>query len=147
MKYTSAIGGGIIGAVALTLIHETGRRINPKAPRMDLLGMDAITKSLRSFGVNVPKQKKLFELTMAGDILSNSLYYSLAGVGGEKQLILRGTLLGLAAGIGAVYLPEPLGLNEAPTGRTTQTKLMTVALYTTGGFIAAAAAKYFEDKD
>ncbi|MEJ7677528.1 MAG: hypothetical protein WKG06_06575 [Segetibacter sp.] len=108
MKLSSAIGGGIAGAVALTLIHETIRRLNQDAPRMDLLGMEAIAKTLDSADAKVPEEDRLFKITMAGDIFSNSIYYSLAGIGNEHQAILRGTLLGLAAGIGAVYLPKPL---------------------------------------
>ena len=146
MKFTSVIAGGITGAVALTAIHETVRRINPKAPRMDLLGMEALAKSLLNLKAHVPDENKLFNLTMAGDLLSNSLYYSLAGIGDKRLVILRGALLGLAAGVGAVYLPKPLGLNEAPAARTTQTKLMTVALYLTGGLIAAATAELLEEK-
>lgn len=148
MKYTSSIGGGISGAVALTVIHETLRRINPKAPRMDLLGMQALAKSLIGFKANVPDKDKLFNITMAGDLVSNSVYYSLAGGnGGKRFIMLRGALLGLAAGVGTVYLPKPLGLSDAPAARTLQTKLLTVALYLSGGLIAAATSKFLEDKD
>ena len=146
MKLSSAIGGGIAGAVALTLIHETLRRISSDAPRMDLLGMEAIAKSLEGIDASVPKEDKLFKITMAGDLLSNSIYYSLAGFGSEKKAIVRGALSGLAAGIGAVYLPKPLGLNEAPANRTLQTKLMTVALYFTGGVVAGITGRLLENK-
>lgn len=146
MKLSSAIGGGITGAVALTLIHQTVKKLSPDAPRMDLLGMEAIAKSLKSVHADVPGKNKLFTITMAGDIFSNSLYYSLAGIGNERQAILRGALLGLAAGIGGVYLPKPLGLNEKPSNRTPQTKLMTVALYSIGGVVAGMAGKLIENK-
>lgn len=146
MKLTSAIGGGIAGAVTLTVLHETVRRLYADAPRMDLLGMEGVAKTLESAHAKVPGENKLFILTMAGDILSNSMYYSLAGVGNKQQSILRGALLGLAAGIGAVYLPAPLGLDTAPSSRTLQTKLMTVALYSTGGLVAGLAGKLLENK-
>ncbi len=144
MKITSAIGGGIAGSVALTLLHETVRRINANAPRMDLLGMQAIAKSLERIDTEIPDEGKLFKITMAGDILSNSFYYSIAGIAGENGAMLRGALLGLAAGIGAVYLPKPLGLNPAPSSRTFQTTFMTVALYLAGGMVAAATGKLLE---
>lgn len=144
MKITSTIGGGIAGSVALTLLHETVRRINANAPRMDLLGMQAIAKSLERIDTEIPDEGKLFKITMAGDILSNSFYYSIAGIGGENGAMLRGALLGLAAGIGAVYLPKPLGLNSAPSSRTFQTTFMTVALYLAGGMVAGAAGKLLE---
>ena len=146
MKLSSAIAGGVTGAIALTLIHETLRRINPKAPRMDLLGMQALAKSLIRLKTSVPDRDKLFNITMAGDLVSNSAYYSLAGIGGKRNIIIRGFFLGLAAGFGAVYLPKPLGLNDAPAARTLQTKLLTVALYSSGGLIAAATSKLLEDK-
>lgn len=147
MKILSAVSGGIAGAFALTLLHETVRRINANAPRMDLLGMQALAKSLKSVNTPVPNEDKLFKITMAGDILSNSFYYSVAGIGGKEGALLRGTLLGLAAGIGAVYLPKPLGLNPAPASRTLQTKIMTVALYLAGGLAAGAAGKLIESKE
>jgi len=146
MRLSSAIGGGIAGAVVVTLLHETVRRLYTEAPRMDLLGMEAMAKTLDSSDIAVPDKKALFNITMAADLVSNSLYYSIAGIGKEKQAVVRGTLLGVAAGLGAVYLPKPLGLNEAPATRTLQTKIMTAALYTIGGGIAGAAVRLIENK-
>jgi hypothetical protein len=147
MKLASAIGGGFAGALTLTLLHETIRRFNANAPRMDQLGMEAIGKSLEAVNVPAPEEDNLFKITMAGDIISNSLYYSAASIGDEKRVILRGTLLGLAAGFGAVYLPKPLGLSEAPSNRTSETKLMTVGLYLVGGLVASIASKLIESID
>lgn len=144
MKLLSAIAGGVAGATVLTLLHETVRRVNKDAPRMDLLGMEAVSKSLQSVNIAVPEEDDLFKITMAGDMISNSLYYSLAAIGDEKKVILRGALLGLAAGFGAVYLPKPLGLNESTATRTSQTKLMTVGLYLAGGLAAAATSLLIE---
>jgi len=144
MRLLSAIGGGVAGATVLTLLHEITKRVNADAPRMDLMGMEAISKSLQKVDVDVPDEKALFEITMAGDIVSNSLYYSLAAVGNEKNATLRGFLLGLAAGVGAIYLPKPLGLNPAPSNRTSGTKLMTVGLYLTGGVVAGITSRLLE---
>src|SRR5205085_9118958 len=118
MKLISAIGGGVAGAAILTLLHQTIKSLTPDAPRMDLLGMEAISKTLEKTGVDVPGEEALYNITLAGDMISNSLYYTLAGVGNEKQAIRRGVLLGLAAGLGAVYLPKPLGLNPNPSNQT-----------------------------
>lgn len=138
MKLSTSIASGVAGATAVTLIHETVKRIDPKAPRMDLLGMNALSKVLKSVGKNPPKGDKLYAWTLVGDVVSNSLYYSLAGVGKKKGALLRGGLLGLAAGLGAVLLPRPLGLNESHSTRSTQTSIMTVALYVVGGLATAA---------
>jgi hypothetical protein len=143
-KLLTAGAAGLAGAGAVTLIHETMRRLDPDAPRMDVLGMRAISKILRSAGTEPPAEDKLFGLTLAGDILSNSLYYSLTGSG--KNAWLRGTLLGLAAGVGGVVLPGPLGLGTAPSNRTTKTKVMTVTWYLLGGLAAAAVAKATKPK-
>ena len=144
MKLISAIGGGFAGASVLTLVHETLRRVDKNAPRMDRLGMEAISNSLTAIHVELPKEENLFKITMGGDIISNTLYYSCAAIGNEKKVLLRGALLGLAAGFGAVYLPKPLGLNEAPSTRTTETKLLTVGLYFLGGIVAGMTSKLIQ---
>ena len=82
MNPLTALGGGLAGACAVTLIHETVRRIVPEAPRLDLLGMTAIEKGLRAAGKKAPGENQLFTWALAGDIVSNSLYFSLAGVWG-----------------------------------------------------------------
>ena len=40
-----------------------------------------------------------------------------------------------------------MGLNEAPSNRTTQTKVMTVAWYVIGGIVYAAVYKMLENKN
>lgn len=139
MSLLKALGSGLAGALALTAIHETVRRVSPDAPRMDVLGMRAIAKSLRAAGAKPPDEGTLFNVTLAGDVASNSLYYALVGLGDPKNAVARGTLLGLAAGLGAVLLPGPLGLGTDASARTPATQLMTVAWYTAGGLVAGAA--------
>lgn len=141
---STAALAGLAGACAVTLVHETMRRLDPDAPRMDVLGMRAIAKMMNAAHVEPPAEDKLFDITMAGDIVSNGLYYSLVGSG--KDAWLRGSLLGLAAGVGGVVLPGPLGLGTAPSNRTTKTKVMTVAWYFLGGLAAAAVAKTLSGK-
>ena len=146
MKTIASLGGGLAGAAAVTLIHESVKRIVPTAPRMDLLGMNAISKGLNAAGIKTPSNTQLFAITLAGDLIANSLYYSLAGIGKEKNIWWRSAALGLAAGIGAVALPGPLGLEERHSNRTTETKLMTVGLYVVGALVTTAAIKLFSKK-
>jgi hypothetical protein len=146
MKPSSVLGGGLAGACAVTLLHETVKRIVPQAPRMDLLGMNAISKGLRKSGAKVPTSTQLYTWALAGDIVSNALYYSLAGIGKEKNLWVKSSVLGLAAGLGAVALPKQLGLNEAYSNRTFATKAMTVGLYVAGALVATAIFKLLEKK-
>ncbi|WP_241739275.1 hypothetical protein [Pontibacter beigongshangensis] len=130
-----ALAGGLAGACFVTVVHETVRRIVPDAPRMDVLGMRAISKTMKKAGAEPPANDELHTWALVGDIVSNSLYYSLAGTGPSAWW--RGAILGASAGIGAVVLPGPLGLGEAPSNRTNQTKVMAFGLYMLGGLVAA----------
>ena len=140
-----ALGSGLVGACALTLIHETARRFVDDAPRMDVLGMRALAKTMRAVDVEPPVP--LHEAALVGDIVSNSLYYSLVGAGPARDAIRNGALLGLAAGLGAVVLPERLGLGRQPTEDSPQTQLMTFAWYTLGGLAAGAAYAAIGDNE
>jgi hypothetical protein len=146
MKLSAALGGGLAGAVALTVLHEIVRQQDPKAPRMDLLGMNALAKGLRKMDRPVPERNTLFGITMAGDIISNALYYALIGIGKRKSVWTRGAALGAAAGLGGVLLPRPMGLDPAPSNRTNRTRVMTVGWYLFGGLVAAAAMAALEGK-
>jgi hypothetical protein len=139
LNLTQAFVSGLAGATVLTLVHQLARRVTPDAPRMDILGMRGLRKLLAAADAPQPDHDTLYNATMAGDLLSNGLYYSLVGTG--ENVWWRGAGLGLAAGIGGVYLPGPLGLGDGPSNRTPQTKLMTVAWYTLGGLVAAGVSQ------
>jgi len=83
---------------------------------------------------------------LAGDIISNSLFYSFAGIGQKENALTRGAALGLAAGLGAVLLPKPMGLNDRPSNKSLETKIMTVGLYVVGGLVAAGVMKLLARK-
>jgi len=61
------------------------------------------------------------------------------GVGSPEHAILRGAVLGVAAGLGAVVLSPYLGLGRRPRGLTPRTKAKTFAWYLAGGLAAGAA--------
>jgi hypothetical protein len=142
MKATQVIGSGLAGAIALNILHETARRFFPQAPRMDILGMRAITKTMQKANAEPPHGNKLYWLAMAGDVISNAAYYSLTASDKSKNVWLKGAMLGLGAGLGAVTLPGPLGLGTQPSARTNTTKIMTVAWYLVGGLATAAAFQF-----
>lgn len=146
MKATTILAGGLAGAATVTLLHESIRRVVPEAPRMDRLGMQAISKGLKKAGRKVPKAGALFTVAMAGDLITNALYYSAAGIGSEKNIWVRSSLLGLAAGVGAVLLPEPLGLSKKHSNKTVATQVMTVGLYVTGALVTTAVIKLLTKK-
>jgi len=140
MKLLPSLAAGFAGAVALTALHEVARRLRPHdAPRMDVLGERGLRKLLNLADLPQPSEGKAYTATMLGDILGNGLYYSVVGSG--KHSLQRGLALGVAAGIGGVVLPGPMGLGEAPSNRTPQTQAMTVAWYTLGGLVAGTVAQ------
>jgi hypothetical protein len=134
--------GGLAGACALTLLNESVKRIDKNAPRLDLLGQNAAAKLVKGNEV-IPKALQQY-FPLAGDLITNSLYYGMAKGGSKQNTFLRGALLGISAGIGALSLPKPLGLEEEHTTKTTKSKVMTVAWYLIGGLIAAAVINALE---
>jgi hypothetical protein len=136
--WTKAIIAGAAGAGATTLTHELTRRLTPHAPRVDLLGMQGLAHLLETAGIEAPGGSALFNLTLAGDLVSNTAYFGLVGAVPRDRAMPVGMVLGVVAGLGAVLLPGPLGLSTQPTERTTATKAMTVALYTIGGLATGA---------
>ncbi|MEO5997745.1 MAG: hypothetical protein ABIN89_13480 [Chitinophagaceae bacterium] len=134
---------GLAGAVALNILHETVRQFDADAPRIELIGEEALTKAVKSTGINPPTGESLYLATLAGDIISNGLYYSMIGAGKNKNLVANGVGYGIAAGIGAIVFTKPLGLNDAPVNRTNKTKVMTVAYYVFGALITAAIMKKY----
>jgi hypothetical protein len=144
MTCVAALGSGLAGTCALTLAHQLLKGATSRAPRMDILGMRAITEGYRAVGAGPPGEGALYPMTLAGDVLSNSGYYSLVGIGDPKGAVERGALLGLMAGVGGVVLPGPLGLGSKPSARTAATALLTVGLYLLGGLVAGAVYRQLE---
>lgn len=134
-----SLGSGLAGACALTLLHETARQFVPNAPRADILGMRAIKKVMDKADAEPPADDELHDWALGGDVVSNTLYYSLIGLAKPKNAPLAGVALGLAAGVGAVALPGPLGLGTSSSSRTPATAAMTIAWYLVGGLATAGA--------
>ena len=147
MKLLQALVGGFAGAIALNLLHETARRVDSKAPRIDLLGEQALNKTLSA--VKAPKLSgnKLYAATLAGDIVSNVLYYSLIGLGEQNNTWTKALTLGLTAGIGAIEVPKNIGLNDEPVTKTNKTKILTVAWYLFGAIVTASIINTMRKND
>ena len=140
MKLLPSLAAGFAGAIALNVLHETVRHLRPAdAPRMDVLGERGLRKLLGLADAPQPGPETAYVATLAGDVFSNSLYFSLVGSG--RHSLGRGAVLGALAGVGGVLLPGPMGLGEAPSNRTPQTQAMTVAWYTVGGLVAGLVAQ------
>lgn len=138
---SKAVGCGAVGAGFLTAVHESARRVYRHAPRVDLIGMRAIAKPLKKAGYAVPEDQRLHRLALAGDLVSNSLYYSLALLGSPEKRWRRAFLLGSAAGIGAVVLPPFLGLGQQPSRKFKVTAALTGLWYLSGALVTVAAAR------
>lgn len=147
MKGIENLAGGLAGALVLNILHETVKRMDKDAPRVDLVGEEALSKSLETVGVEPPKGDALFGATLAADVFSNALYFSAVGAGKKKNLLLLGAGYGLAAGFGAITLTKPLGLNDKPVNRTTKTQALTVAFYLVGGLVSALTIKALRKKN
>ena len=135
-KLTSSLLAGLAGASALTAVHQLARRYVPNAPRMDVLGKRALTRLSSGQAAALPAQD-LERITLAGDLVGNSAFYALVGLGSARQALPLGAALGLAAGAGALLLPERLGLGPAPHSQSGANQIMTVAWYLLGGLAAA----------
>jgi len=143
MKKVQNLIAGFAGALSLTLVHESLKRKLPDAPRIDLLGEEALQALLSKTGEPMNDSKKLYVATLAGDLLTNALYYSAIGAG-RKYTWTKALTLGLSAGLGAVKLARPLRLNEKTVARNDNVKVLTVLYYLTGALVTAGIIKAFE---
>lgn len=135
-----AIISGMAGAAALTAVHQAARMMTDTAPRMDVVGMRALAHgkdaaSGDAIGTTGPEHPVLYNMALAGDLVFNSAYYSMA------TTWMRGAALGLAAGVGALVLPQRLGLGDPPKSELLSNQVMTVAWYLVGGLAAAWTAR------
>ena len=136
---------GLGGAVFLNIAHESLKHTHENMPRIDLVGIEALQKSLHYIGQSIDDPKKLYYATLAGDLVSNGSYYSLIFCN-EKNIWTRAIALGLVAGVGAVALPSKLGLDDEPVAKNNTVKALTVGYYVFGALAAAAIYKVLKSK-
>jgi hypothetical protein len=110
-----------------------GGRVRSRLLRAALSGLAG---ALRAADVDPPRGDARYRWSLAGDVVSNASYYALVAAGQGRRPVLRGAALGLAAGLGAAFLPGPLGLGRQPGSRPPETPLLTVAWYTLAGLAA-----------
>jgi hypothetical protein len=123
-----ALVSGLAGACAVTLMNETIRQFDDEAPRLDLLGMRALS--------DVASPDNLRAKALVSDLTLNTLYYSIVGASDAESGPLCGAALGVSGGIGAVTLPGPMGYGNDLTNRTRKTRALSIAYYTAAGLIA-----------
>ena len=144
MNTSKSLASGLVGAAALTGLHEMARRLVPFAPRVDVIGERAVRRSARALGREMPRPATQYWLAMAADLASNSFYYSLIAAGQARRPWLRAAGLGLLAGVSALALPPALGLGRKPVLRTRATAAMILAWYLFGALATATAARVIQ---
>lgn len=146
MSIAKNLLAGLGGAIALTILHESLKHIDPDMPRIDLVGEEALQKTLHGFGTHISSPSQLYNATLGADLISNSLYYSAICSGKQENVWTKAIVSGLAAGIGAVTLPKPMGLNDEPVAKSTQTKILTVGYYVAGALVTAGIVSLLNKK-
>ena len=136
-RATRSLASGIAGGLAFTAIHEVARRRFTSAPRMDEVAMRVLRKILPG---KFRDPRRLHQLALAGDLLSNSVYYSVIAAPTRKATWARAGVLGTAAGLCALFLPERLGLGVPHNSHRRTTQFMTVGWYLAGALATAFVA-------
>lgn len=129
--------GGVAGALALTAVHEVGRRLLTRAPRMDEVAMRGLRRVLPG---RQRDPRRLHQLALGGDLISNAVYYSAIAAPTPKETWTRAVVLGTAAGVGALLLPERLGLGAPQNSEHRANQVMTIGWYLAGALAAAFVA-------
>ena len=136
---------GLGGAIVLNLLHESLKKKKMDTPRIDLVGEEALQKTLGYFGSKIENKDTLYKATLAGDLISNATYYSMIG-NSTEHVWGKAISLGLVAGIGAVLVPKEIGLDDEPVAKNNQVKAMTVGYYLVGALATAAILTVLKSK-
>lgn len=133
-KLAQSLLAGVAGASTVTILNEVAKRTLPNAPRLDILGMRGLAAGARVVGTEPPRH--LLPSALAADLAANTAYYSMVGAAGRSNPVALGAALGLVAGLGAVLLPDAVGLGKGPTQRSPQTAGMAMGWYLAAGLMA-----------
>src|SRR5688572_21860502 len=147
MKVNSALEGGLAGATTISLLTDTLRHIKGGASQKKLLNGKYLKKRFKKAGSKKPLKATRQFIQLAGDVLGSTAFLGLTSLGKKKNAMLRGGLLGTAAGLGSVFLnghdhekAKANGHEGFPymshRGDSMMSKALEVSLYTIGGLIA-----------
>ena len=125
---------GFGGAIALSALDNYVRKHFDEVPEFSEMGEQVIDKSLDVVNLQVKDHDKLYNATVAGDVITNGIYYSLTP-------FKMSTLVGALGGLGAIALPKQLGLDNEPIAGTDKKKMITVGYYVFGALVAAGIYK------
>lgn len=119
---------GMGGAIALSVLHEVIRKNFTNVPHINEVGEEAVEKAIARTPLNITGKDSLYATTLVGDLVSNGLYYATTAT---KHNLASGLLMG----VGAITLPQQIGLNSEPIAGNTKKKAMTIGYYLVGAFV------------
>lgn len=125
---------GFGGAIALNALHQFVKKNYHGAPLFNEVEQEAVNKSLEKINLQIKDEDKFYNATMAGDVLSNGLFYTLTP-------FRMSTVFGALGGLGAIVLPKKLGLDNTPIAGTDKKKMITVGYYIFGAMVASGIYK------
>ncbi|MDD3789624.1 MAG: hypothetical protein PHO94_13155 [Petrimonas sp.] len=125
---------GFGGAIALSVLHEILKKNMDELPDFEEVGEEAIDKSLEKVNLKVLDTSKLYNATVAGDVITNGIYYAFTP-------FKMNTVIGALGGLGAMALPKKLGLDNTPIAGTDKKKMMTIGYYIFGALVAGGIYK------
>ena len=65
--------GGLAGAIALNLVHQLAKKMDPDAPEVDKIGEEALSKMITAVGYTPPVGRGLFQATLASDFAAKAI--------------------------------------------------------------------------
>ncbi len=135
------------GSVALNVIHEVVRKTCVDVPQINSVAEEAIQKSFSAAGIKEPKGNALYGYALTGDLVANTAYFT--GVAGKsnKDTLIKGLIMGATAGLGALTLTSPMGLDAAPVNRSRKTQVLTVLYYVAGGLVSAGVSNSLRNRE
>ncbi|HEX8333593.1 MAG TPA: hypothetical protein VF622_13315 [Segetibacter sp.] len=140
----AALAGGIAGALVIKGIHELVKKLDKDVPHFDNLDLTATQKN--NFFGGEGDSAKFFSGGLTGDLLNNAIHSSVTGLS-DKDADLKSGILGIASGLGAVYLPEVLGINKEHKGHSDKKHHVLSSIYNLAGvFIASKVVEWFNER-
>lgn len=147
MKLASALEGGLAGATTISLIGETLRRIDGQNHQFNVFDGKSLKKRFKKASSKKKGRATKQFIQLAGDVLGNTALFGLTSLGKRKNAVLRGALLGTAAGLGSVLFDEMKDEKHKVNGHegypstmrakeSLLSKAAEVGLFTVGGMIA-----------
>lgn len=155
MKVDGALKGGIAGITTLGILTETLGKVNGNSSHFNLLNKGKLKKRLKKTGSknNFKATKQYIQL--AEDILGSAAYLGINSLAKKKNTMMKGGLLGAAAGLGNIFLHDSSHRNgydhvgsDSQMGNDVKlsSKLLKLSLYTIGGLIAGRLAQNMNKK-